>query len=277
MYVCNVYPEVYNRGSRAFCERASTFLEPFGPPLRAPIPMQTIDLQSTVGDLVRAVPSRARVFESMRIDYCCGGKIVLADVCAKKHITPATVLARLQESDAASGAQAVVDADSMSLTQLADHIEKTHHVFLREELPRLDFMTEKVARVHGDHDPRLVAVRKAFVSLKNELEPHMIKEEQVLFPIIRQLEASADRPELHCGSVANPIRQMEHEHDQVGDELAILREATDGFVPPEWACNTYRAMLDLLGRLEADMHQHIHKENNVLFPKALSLEVLLGT
>ncbi len=234
--------------------------------------MQTIDLQSTVGELVRAVPSRARVFESMKIDYCCGGKIVLADVCAKKKIAPDDLLAKLQESDAAGGAQAVVDADSMTLTQLADHVEQTHHAFLREELPRLDFMTDKVARVHGDHEPRLAAVRKAFVAFKNELEPHMMKEEQVLFPLIRQLESSADRPESHCGSIANPIRQMEHEHDQAGDELAIIREATDDFVPPEWACNTYRAMLDLLERLEADTHQHVHKENNVLFPKALQLD-----
>jgi regulator of cell morphogenesis and NO signaling len=135
-------------------------------------------------------------------------------------------------------------------------------------------MTEKVSRVHGDKEPRLLQVREAFVALKAELEPHMMKEERILFPIVRQLEASADRPEIHCGSVANPIRQMEHEHDQAGNALAILREATDDFVPPEWACNTYRAMLDSLEKLEADMHQHIHKENNVLFPKAIELEAV---
>jgi regulator of cell morphogenesis and NO signaling len=160
----------------------------------------------------------------------------------------------------------------MSLIELAEHIEETHHAYLREELPRLDFMTEKVSRVHGDKEPRLLRVREAFVALKAELEPHMMKEERVLFPIIRELEASASRPEFHCGSVANPIRQMEHEHDQAGDALAIIREATDDFVPPEWACNTYRAMLDSLEKLEADMHQHVHKENNVLFPKAIEME-----
>ncbi|MGB7343565.1 MAG: hemerythrin domain-containing protein [Pirellulaceae bacterium] len=133
-------------------------------------------------------------------------------------------------------------------------------------------MTEKVARVHGDKEPRLATVRQVFVALKNELEPLMMKEEKILFPIIRQMEASASSPEFHCGGVANPIRQMEHEHDQAGNALAILNEATDGYVPPEWACNTYRAMLDSLENLEADMHQHIHKENNVLFPKAIELE-----
>jgi regulator of cell morphogenesis and NO signaling len=133
-------------------------------------------------------------------------------------------------------------------------------------------MTEKVARVHGEKDERLFRMRQAFVALKAELEPHMLKEERILFPIVRQLVASAERPDFHCGSVANPIRQMEHEHDQAGVALAILNESTDAYTPPDWACNTYRAMLDSLARLEADMHQHIHKENNVLFPKAIQLE-----
>ena len=234
--------------------------------------MLTIDLDSTVGELVREVPGRARVFECFKIDYCCGGKIPLSAACAKKGIDPTEVVERLQSYDAERDNESIVDADAMSLTELADHIESTHHAYLREELPRLDFMTEKVARVHGDKEPRLHQVRDAFVALKNELEPHMMKEEKILFPIVRQLEASADQVEFHCGSVANPIHQMEHEHDQAGEALANLRQATDGFSPPQWACNTYRAMLDSLSQLEGDMHQHIHKENNVLFPKTLQLE-----
>jgi regulator of cell morphogenesis and NO signaling len=234
--------------------------------------MQTIDIQATVGELVRQVPNRARVFESHKIDYCCGGKVSLARACEKRGIEAGEVLKQLAANDTAARDQPIVDADAMTLTELADHIEQTHHAYLREELPRLEFMTEKVSRVHGDKEPRLLQVREAFVALKAELEPHMMKEERVLFPIIRQLEASTTTPEFHCGSVANPIRQMEHEHDQAGDALAIIREATDDFVPPEWACNTYRAMIDTLEKLEADMHQHIHKENNVLFPKAIELE-----
>ena len=234
--------------------------------------MQTIDINNTVGELVREVPSRARVFESMKIDYCCGGKIPLADACAKKKIDPSSVVDQLQKCDAKLGDDNSVDADAMSLTELADHIETTHHAYLREELPRLDFMTEKVARVHGDKEPRLLQTREAFVALKAELEPHMMKEEQILFPIIRQLEASTERDGFHCGSISNPIRQMEHEHDQAGNALAILNDSTDGYTPPEWACNTYRAMLDSLAQLERDMHQHIHKENNVLFPKAIQIE-----
>ncbi|MCM2369484.1 iron-sulfur cluster repair di-iron protein [Aporhodopirellula aestuarii] len=234
--------------------------------------MLTIDPEQTVGDFVRQKPARARVFESLKIDYCCGGKVSLSRACEKRGIAVDEVLAKIEQSDQATEQTQLVDVDAMTLTQLADHIEVTHHAYLREELPRLDFMTEKVSRVHGDKDARLFKMREAFVALKAELEPHMMKEERILFPIVRQLEASSGRPEFHCGSVANPIRQMEHEHDQAGDALAMLNESTDGYTPPEWACNTYRAMLDSLAKLEADMHQHIHKENNVLFPKAIQFE-----
>lgn len=234
--------------------------------------MQTIDIESTVGDLVREKPNRARVFESLKIDYCCGGKISLATACTKRKIDLSEVVDRLTQCDAQPGSEPETNADAMTLTELADHIEATHHAYLKEELPRLDFMTEKVARVHGDKEPRLAIVREAFMALKEELEPHMMKEERILFPVIRRLEAPADGSDFHCGSVANPIRQMEYEHDLAGDQLAILREATNDYVPPDWACNTYRAMLDSLEKLEANMHQHIHKENNVLFPKAIELE-----
>ncbi|QEF97786.1 Iron-sulfur cluster repair protein YtfE [Stieleria maiorica] len=234
--------------------------------------MLTLDPNQTVGDFVRQSPSLARVFERLNIDYCCGGKVTLARACEKRGIDTADVLQQLDKCNADAQTDRFVDADGMTLTELADHIESTHHAYLKEELPRLDLMTEKVARVHGDNEPRLQTVRDAFVALKAELEPHMMKEERILFPIIRQLEASSDRPEFHCGSVANPIRQMQHEHDEAGKLLETLSESTDQYSPPEWACNTYRAMLDALKRLEADMHQHVHKENNVLFVKALAIE-----
>lgn len=234
--------------------------------------MLTLDLNQTVGDVVRQGPHRARVFENLKIDYCCGGKVSLARACQKQGIDAAEVLRQLEACDSADKQHELVDVDTMTLTELADHIEVTHHAYLREELPRLEFMTEKVSRVHGDKDERLHRMREAFVALKAELEPHMLKEEEILFPLIRQLEASAECGELHSGSVANPIRQMEHEHDQAGSALAILNETTDGYTPPAWACNTCRAMLDSLAKLEADMHQHIHKENNVLFVKALAIE-----
>lgn len=237
--------------------------------------MLTLDPNQTVGDFVRQRPSRARVFESLSIDYCCGGKMPLQRACEKRGIDVVNVLQQIERCDETVDHDPMVDADAMTLAELADHVEATHHAYLREELPRLDFMTEKVSRVHGDKDERLYRVREAFVALKSELEPHMMKEERVLFPMIRELEQATGPVQFHCGSVANPIRQMEHEHDQSGQALEILRESTDGFTPPDWACNTYRAMLDSLARLEADMHQHVHKENNVLFPKAVQREQAL--
>lgn len=234
--------------------------------------MITLGPNQSVGEIVRQQPMRSRVFEALKIDYCCGGKVSLARACEKHGIRVAEVLQKIEQSDAQSDLGESSDPDAMSLGELADHIEATHHAYLREELPRLDWMTEKVARVHGETEPRLQQVREAFVALRAELEPHMMKEEQVLFPIVRRLESSGTATDHPCGSVANPIRQMEHEHDRAGDALAILRAATDDYAPPEWACNTYRAMLASLEELEADMHQHIHKENNVLFPKAIKFE-----
>lgn len=155
---------------------------------------------------------------------------------------------------------------------LADHIERIHHAYLHNELPRLEKMVIKVAKVHGAREPRLNQIKDLFLALSAELTTHLFKEEQILFPMIRQLEASNTLPMFHCGTVGNPVRQMEFEHDNAGLILAELRKLTDDYTPPEWACNTYRALLAALLTFEQDMHQHIHKENNILFPRAIALE-----
>jgi regulator of cell morphogenesis and NO signaling len=230
-----------------------------------------LSTQDTVGQLVAQKPSRSRLFEKLGIDYCCGGKKTLADACAAKGLDPKTILAVLEVQDqTAEGA--LVDAAAMSLSALCDHIEATHHAYLRTELPRLAFLIKKVAGVHGGEDSRLVKLNDVFTALAEEMRSHMGKEEQVLFPMIRQMEGSSGRQSFHCGSVNNPIAVMEHEHDSAGAALAKMRELTDDYTPPAHACNTYRAMLDALAQLEADMHQHVHKENNILFPKASQLE-----
>lgn len=226
----------------------------------------------TIGELVRENPARSRVFERFSIDYCCGGKVPLHEACRARGLDPQRVEAELAR---VSVEQAMPDDPaSMGLGHLADHIEASHHAYLREELPRLDTLTEKVARVHGDAEPRLNEIRRVFVACRQELEAHMLKEERVLFPMIRELERADGPVTFHCGSLANPIRMMEHEHDQAGDAMSRFKELTDGYAPPDWACNTYRAMVDGLAALEQDMHQHVHKENNVLFPRALEVEAL---
>ena len=235
--------------------------------------MGTYKMTDTVGGIVAQRPALSRVFESERIDYCCGGKKTLAEVCQSKGVDQQGLLAKLEKYVATEAdGQPMVDAAAMPLAELADHIEQTHHGYLREELPRLERMTKKVAAVHGEHDLRLHEVAQVFLAMAEELTNHMMKEEQILFPMIRQLEQSETVPDFHCGSLANPIRMMEMEHDSAGSALERLQELTDGFTPPEWACNTYRAMIEGLVALERDLHQHIHKENNVLFPRAQAME-----
>jgi len=238
--------------------------------------MEEFQITDTVGSIVARRPALSRVFEREGIDYCCGGKKALDEVCRKKGLDPAELLAKLEANASTNADEPVVDAAAMSLARLADHIEQTHHAYLRRELPRLDAMTEKVARVHGDKDARLTAIRRTFLALSDEMTSHMMKEEQILFPMIRRLDASETALAFHCGSLANPIAQMEHEHDEAGSALERLCTLTDGYTPPDWACNTYRAMLDALSQLEQDMHQHVHKENNILFPRALGREAQLA-
>lgn len=225
--------------------------------------------ETTVGELVRAAPIRARVFEKLGIDYCCGGKKPLAELCAAKGLDPVTVLAMLAAIDGIAEGGGPVDANAMSVAQLCDHIETAHHGYLREELPRLDFMTRKVAAVHGGDEPRLLLIREVFQAFASGLVSHMADEETKVFPRIRT--ASTGEPSAtEIEKLKTAIAELEQEHEAAGNALEQFRALTDGFTPPEWACNTFRALYDGLARLERDMHQHVHKENNVLFPRVLA-------
>lgn len=226
---------------------------------------------STVGQIVAAQPLLARVFERAGIDYCCGGKKTLAEACAAKGLDAATFVIALDAAAQFAHARPAVDAAAMSLGALADHIESTHHAYVKDELPQLVEKAERVAMKHAWRDERLVAVAATTRELAEEMFNHMAKEERILFPLVRELERNGAHSG-HCGSIANPIRQMEHEHDHAGGAIARLRELTDGFTPKADDCNTHRALLAGLARFESDLHDHVHKENNVLFPRALALE-----
>jgi regulator of cell morphogenesis and NO signaling len=231
----------------------------------------SISPSSLVGQIVAAQPLLARVFERVGIDYCCGGKRTLADACTAKGLDAATVAVMLEAASQVSGPKPAVDAASMSLVDLADHIESTHHAYLREELPQLVEKADRVAYKHAWRDARLPAVAETMRELANEMFSHMVKEERILFPLVRELERNGAVSHA-CGSLANPIRQMESEHDSAGGALVRLRQLTDGFTPDADACNTHRAMLAGFAQLEADLHEHVHKENNILFPRALAIE-----
>ena len=228
-----------------------------------------------VGDIVAAQPLLASIFQRAGIDYCCGGKITLAAACAARGLDAPTFLAALAAAPL-RGLTDVVDAAAMTLTELADHIEATHHAYLKADLPILVEQADRVALRHGERDARLPLVAETVRALASDMLNHMTKEEHILFPLVRALENDGLRPS-HCGSIANPIRQMESEHSDAGCAVARLRELTEGFLASEDACNTHRALLAGLARLEADLHQHVHKENNVLFPRAIALEAQIPT
>lgn len=229
----------------------------------------------TVGDLVRERPRRSKVFEKFSISYCSSGKQTLEEACARAGVDVAAVRAELLQCDLNTAHAEDRDWSRASLTELTDHIVTVHHDFLREALPRLERLVERVEKVHGRHRPELAQVKAIFAGTKSELELHMLKEEQVLFPAFRELDRLQVLPRLHCGSVRNPISVMEHEHQTSKAAMARIRELTGGYTPPEGACATWCAMLDGLAELETDLHVHIYKEDELLFPRAAAAEEIL--
>jgi regulator of cell morphogenesis and NO signaling len=217
-----------------------------------------IDPSRTVAELVLEQPSRARVFEELGVDYCCGGKRRLDEACEARGVTVDTALAALEAARDEHSTER--DWARAPLVELCDHIVSAHHDRLREELPRLDGLLEKVVRAHGDERPELAEMRETFVALRVELEEHMATEEEELFPLVAR------------GGPYDEARvaELEHEHEFAGSALARLRELSGGYDLERALCNTHRATVDGLRELELDLHQHIHEENNILFPRALA-------
>jgi regulator of cell morphogenesis and NO signaling len=223
---------------------------------------------TTLGDIVTSQPEAARVLERFGLDYCCGGTATLDAACADRCVDQAEVQAALGEL----GEPAPADWARMSPATLVDHLEATHHTYLHVELERLHRLADKVEAVHGDRHPELADIRSTFAHLRADLEPHLMKEERVLFPMIRELAAATEMPDFHCGTLRNPISVMLGEHDRAGELLAQLRSLTSDYTPPADGCASYGALFDGLKRLEADTHLHVHKENNLLFPAVMAME-----
>ncbi len=226
----------------------------------------------TIGQLAARRPEALRVLEQHGVDFCCGGDRSVQDACQLAGADPQAVLSEIDRAATASGGFGKDDWLGAPLTDLCNHIEQTHHQFLREQLPFLSDLFEKVIAVHGENHPELAEARDVFLQLRAELEPHMFKEEQILFPAVRKLEAARAAVPLPFGSVQNPIHVMQDEHASAGQALHRLRELTGGYQTPDDACQAYGSLLEILERLEADLHEHIHKENNILFPRAVELE-----
>lgn len=232
--------------------------------------MTQLSTQSSIGQFVVDQPGRARVLEKLGIDYCCGGKRPLADVCQEKGLNAGDICDQLLGFEPDPNAQ---DRDwaEATLTELCDHLESVHKVMLKEDLPRLVELTAKVVNAHGERLPYMREVASTVEDLYAELVDHMAKEEMVLFPMIRELEATGDMTAAHCGSIDAPIGVMEMEHDNAGAMLAKLNTLTNGYEVTDACCNTHRVMLDSLAKFERDLHEHVHQENNILFPRAQRL------
>ncbi|HXG65208.1 MAG TPA: iron-sulfur cluster repair di-iron protein [Blastocatellia bacterium] len=237
----------------------------------------TINATKTVRDVVVEIPGATRLFEKLGIDYCCGGGKPLAEACASVGISEKE-FSRLLEAAANCYAdkEGFKDWEAETLASLTEYIVSKHHVFTREELDRVEPLLAKVRSVHGERHPELLSIQKLFTALKAELFPHMSKEEQVLFPYVRSLEeAVASRepaPLPFFGTVRNPVRMMMMEHDAAGEILRNMRELSDDYAVPADACISFQTLYQALEGLEADLHQHIHLENNILFPRAVELE-----
>jgi regulator of cell morphogenesis and NO signaling len=226
----------------------------------------TITEHTTVAEIAAGVPSSVRILQRHGIDFCCGGKKPLRGACQEHGVSVAEVVSAIEASAAAHADD--TDWTREPLPALIDHIIVTYHDALRDELPRLEAMAAKVARVHGDRAPSLTRLAAVVTSLAADLRAHMDKEEMVVFPAIRALDGAVEPA---AASLAVPISVLEHEHDDAGALLAELRRSTNGYVPPAWACATFRALYHGLSELESTMHVHVHLENNVLFPRALRL------
>ncbi|MDX1954128.1 MAG: iron-sulfur cluster repair di-iron protein [Chitinophagaceae bacterium] len=231
-------------------------------------------LTKSLAEIVTADHRAAAVFERNGLDFCCKGKRSLSTACAEKGIEPEALVGQLEES--LKVPLPIADFNQYSLSDLIDHIVKTHHAYVKKELPELLGYVQKVASKHGERHPEILPVFENLFQLAEEMDLHMKKEENILFPRIKEIEKMSGenhQPAEMPGhvSIQSPIAMMELEHDQAGAFMASIRQLTNDYTPPPDACTTYRLSFAGLQAFEADLHQHVHLENNILFPKALRL------
>ncbi|HET7618934.1 MAG TPA: iron-sulfur cluster repair di-iron protein [Vicinamibacterales bacterium] len=226
--------------------------------------------RTIVGDVVAADFRTARIFEQFGIDFCCGGRRSIADACLEASADPVALKSALD---------ALADDDRQDVSQwpveqLIKHIVTAHHAYIRAHVPTIERHLDRIVHVHGQRHPELAEIAATFDHVARDLQQHMLKEERMLFPYIAELAAHpGDTPIASpFGSVENPIRVMEREHRAAGDEMQRIRELTHGYLPPPDACGTYRTAFAELAAFDDDLHRHVHLENNVLFPQAVTLE-----
>jgi len=234
-----------------------------------------LDPNREVGEFAATVPNAVKVFETYGIDYCCHGSDSLAKACKKLGVHLSEVCQALEKNSVIK-VEGFIDWDKKKLSELISYIVSKHHSFTKTELDRLINLLNKVCSVHENNHPELNKVKTLFYLLFQDLTTHLMKEEQVLFPYIIRLETAVDQkeplPYSHFGSVNNPIQMMMYEHDQASSLLKELHSVTNSYISPDDACASYKALYAGIKDLELDLHQHIHLESNILFPRAVELE-----
>jgi len=242
-----------------------------------------LDTTQTVREVALNIPGATRVFEKLGIDYCCGGNKPLEQACGEAKLQIQQVLDSLDSAAVAERERKEVvpgqqhgDWLRAQLVDLVAHIKSTHHNYVKSEIARLRPLFDRVCNVHGSQHPELLTIRSTFHALAQELATHMLKEEMVLFPYIGRMEEAtiAGEPVLPgpFGNINKPVEAMIHDHDSAGDMLSKMRKLSNGYQPPQGACTSYKTLYGAMAEFERDLHQHVHLENNILFPRAIEME-----
>jgi regulator of cell morphogenesis and NO signaling len=235
-----------------------------------------LDANRTVRELAIEIPNATRAFEKLGIDYCCGGSQTLSDACLRAKVPLEKVVHALQEEGNPQPEKDLLDFNHGVLAELIEHILATHHTYVKKELPRLQQLLKKVVSVHGANHPELGQIQQIFHVMAAELNSHMMKEERILFPHIIALEDAVRNgkpmPRPAFGTVSNPVHMMELEHDAAGAALKEINKLSSNYTPPADGCFSYNTLYSALKEFEADLHQHVHLENNILFPRSIQME-----
>lgn len=228
----------------------------------------------TVAELVTENIKTAHIFKKHGIDFCCGGGVSIEKACKKANVDLETIKQELLNTN--NEISRATNYNNWNLDFLIDHIINIHHTYVQENIPLLLQYADRVAEVHGHHYTELLEIKELILHIASELSAHLQKEEQILFPFVKLMtkakENGTELPEVPFGTASNPIKMMEAEHEDAGDAFKKIASLSNNFTPPESACNTYRAFYAKLEEFEQDLHQHVHLENNILFPKSLKLE-----
>ncbi len=236
-----------------------------------------LNLQTkTVREIALEMPQTTRVFEEYKIDYCCHGNRPFDEACRTVGADPADVMNKIGAVMEVKEDAETSSLNHASLTELIDYILDKHHTYTKQELVQLPPLMQKVSSRHGSHYPYILELKEVFQRVCDDLHPHLMKEEAVLFPFIKNLETNLAHGSLASvppfGTVNNPIRMMRMEHDEVGSLLAEMRKLSNDYTLPDGACPSFTALYSRMETFERDLHRHIHLENNLLFPKAIELE-----